>query len=284
MRAALRQRLLSSPLAGPASVADKPDAGREAIRRIASRLLEPLVPRPRVRTDLRPDYATIGVYRQHNGSRLHDFLAGGGTSGDVLLWALDAPHDALADRTLGTGPGTRFTLLNRLVAQLGPAPDRWLVVADDDVVFTHGTPDEAVALAALAALDVSQPSHVRGSHLNWDVSRHRIGSRARLVRYVDQGPLLILSPLGQRRVLPFPESLGMGWGVEVLWAAEGDMRMGVLDGVRINHLIAAGGHYNVDEQWEQAERLREAHGWPSWADLQRETARWRSRSPLPPWL
>jgi hypothetical protein len=191
------------------------------------------------------------VYRPRNAHVVRALLAQLPSQAQVALWCLqgDAPDD-LAGVTVGSGPGSRSTLLNRLVAGLPERTDA-LVLADDDVRFAVGSLCSLVDAGRRLGLDVYQPGHLASSCASWDYVRRRRWTFARVGDFVEQGPLLVLSPLGREVVLPLPEDVGMSWGVEVRWwqrAAQLDARLGIVDAVAVRHLSPAAGDYDRVEQ------------------------------------
>lgn len=277
-------RAVRTALVGPASQADRP-RGRRACSAAVERLLTHLEPPGPALRQLRrpPAYRVYGVYRQANAANLERLLSG--NPAPRAWWALDAPVPALSTTTVGGGPGTRFANLNRALAACPPGPGDWAVLTDDDVMFDRGDLDQAVALAAAAGLDLAQPSHSTRSYLNWSVERHRPASRVRLTRSVGQGPLLILSPYARERVLPLPEDVGMGWGVEAMWAADRSMRIGIIDAVMVRHLrpVAWTGNYDIEAEIQRADQLLARWGWTSWEEVQKELRRWWWWEAAPPW-
>jgi hypothetical protein len=77
--------------------------------------------------------AVYCVYRRPNAALverlLEPALAAGWT---VALWALDEPDPRLDSRTAGSGAGTKFELVNRLLAERPPGSADHVVIADDD--------------------------------------------------------------------------------------------------------------------------------------------------------
>ncbi len=271
---------------GPESLHDRPEDVRTSVCIALERLMTRIERPSQLLRDLSdpPPFTTVVVYRQRNEGLVRRLLSG--ASGNSALWLLGERSEQTTLPVVGAGDGTRFENINRAL-RLGPplAPDWWLVIADDDVTFERGDLNASVALAALAELDISQPSHATRSHLNWDVCRHRPRSNARLTRFVDQGPVIILSPRARKRLVPLPEELGMGWGVEAVWATYADLRIGVLDAVTIVHEspVTRGG-YDIDAEWAQAMTLLHLHGKNDWSELQKELARWRVGEPRPQWV
>lgn len=265
---------------------DGPATPAEIAFAVGRRLVEPLdlALAPPVKAPPVPR-AIVCVYRSANATRVRRFLDCA-VGARAALWALDRPHPELTERTIGSGPGTRLQLLNRLAASLEPSPSgEWLAVVDDDVTFVSGDLDLALAAAGAAGLDVSQPSHSRWSHLSWGATAHRPLSRARLVRFVEQGPVVLLSPPARARLVPFPEDIGMGWGVEVLWSSHDDLRLGIVDAVTMRHEnpVRRTGGYDVDREWNQAMDVLRAHGHEDFSELQRTLATWRPWQRHAPW-
>lgn len=176
------------------------------------------------------------VYRFGNAATVQRLLDGVPDDADVRLWALDHVHDALAERTVGQGPGLRSPLLNTLVEPI-PHDDRWIVIADDDVDFRSGDIPRLVAWAARAGLDVAQPAHVARSAISHRITRRRLLTIAREVGFVEIGPVVAVSPTARPHVFPLPEADGMGLGTEALWSAlpERGLRLGIVDVVRVEH-------------------------------------------------
>ena len=161
-----------------------------------------------------------------------------------------------------------------------------MVLCDDDVAFDRGHLGQAMALAAVAGLDLAQPSHSPRSYLNWSVGRHRPASRVRLTRFAEQGPLLIFSPRARQRVLPLPEDMGMGWGIRTRWAADRSLRVGILDAVMIGHLhpVAWDGNYDITAEIGRANEAMDGSPWSSWEEMQKNLGRWWWWQAVPPWL
>lgn len=271
-------------LVGPASQADRPRGWQACVAAVERTLthIEPSGPALR-RLPAPPPYRVYGVYRRANAATVQALLAS--TSAPAAWWALDGPAAALSATTVGQGPGTRFANLNRVLAARPPGPKDWVVLCDDDVAFARGRLDQAVALAAAAGLDLAQPSHSPRSYLNWSVERHRLASRVRLNRFAEQGPLLILSPYAQQRVLPLPEDLGMGWGIEATWAADRSLRIGIVDAVMVRHLqpVAWDGNYDIHAEIDRARELMDRSSWSNWEEMQKDLGRWWWWEAAPPW-
>jgi hypothetical protein len=119
---------------------------------------------------------------------------------EVRLWALNEVDPALRELTVGSGAGDRLAIHAELHA--GAAEEEWLVIADDDVVFRHGSLADFLRVAASAALDVAQPAHEPGSCANIRFTR-RVPFRAvRVTTFVESGPVVALSPKAAAAALP----------------------------------------------------------------------------------
>lgn len=252
--------------------------GSVVIRRVA----EALDPSPFVARSGGPTPAgtLISVYRERNAEVVARLADEAGAMGwEVRLWALDEVAPALAPVTVGSGPGGRFALVNRIAEG---RPDGWLVVADDDVVFQRGGLREAVALAARLGLDVAQPAHAAASNVSHTFTRRRPGAVARRTGFVEIGPLFILSPAAQAEVLPFGET-GMGWLVQVDWldlAGKG-LHLGILDAVPVLHLGPVGAQYDAEDERQQMDAALADRGLTGLASAQVTSATIRAWS-LPP--
>lgn len=234
-----------------------------------------------------PPLGLVCVYRARNAGTVRSLLDRVGAPVNVALWALDSPVDGLAELTVGSGAGLRLPLLNRAAATLDMSDDAWLVITDDDVVMRTGRVADVVRAAAAMGLDVVQPSHGYGSTHSWPLNAHRVLTLARSTRFVETGPLLVMSPRARVLCLPLPEELGMGWGSEVVWGTLPQLRTGIIDAVTIVHTGRVAADYDASALHvtggpEGLVRLRRA-GYARVEDLQREQGRWRVWQRRPAW-
>jgi GT2 family glycosyltransferase len=140
----------------------------------------------------------------------------------------------------GTDGRSKFENLNRLLAEHPAAGHDWLLTIDDDVALPPGFLDAFLFCAERFDLRLVQPAHRRRSHAAWDVTRRRRGSVVRETGFVEIGPVTAFHASTFADLLPFPEA-GMGWGVDVHWAAvarERGWRIGVVDATPIAHVQA----------------------------------------------
>jgi hypothetical protein len=232
--------------------------------------------------------ALVCVYRERRTAvveRLVEDAAAVGLS--VALWALDAPSRSprLAAATIGTGPGPRLALLNRLCATRAASVPGPLVLADDDVEFVRGGLGRLLGAVERCGFGIAQPAHAPGSHRSHSFTASRPLTLARETSFVEVGPLVVVAARWRTRVLPLPEEFAMGWGLDLVWhdlAREG-CRLGIVDAVTIRHLAAPASQY---ERGPEAERLRAlllARNLRSVHALQRRLAAWRVWERRPAW-
>jgi GT2 family glycosyltransferase len=137
-------------------------------------------------------------------------------------------------------PGERgkFENLNALLADHPPDAFDWLLVVDDDVALPRGFLDAFLCAAERAGLRLAQPAHRLHSHAAWAVTRRRPGSTVRETTFVEIGPVTAFHRDAFEALLPFPEGLRMGWGLDVHWAAVARDRgwpIGVVDATPVGH-------------------------------------------------
>lgn len=243
----------------------------------------PAVLRARLRTVPAPPAALVCVYRRRNAGHVAALVDALPAGSAVALWALDEVAPALAPHTAGAGPGFRNEHLNALAGRLDLA-GRHLVLVDDDVVLPGtGLPDLLRAVAA-ARLDLAGPAHASASAVSWRFTRRRSLLLARSTGFVEIGPLVVMSPAAQDRLLPLPEDAGMAWGLELTWAQHRPpLRFGIVDAVPVVHLGAAGVAYASDREHERRDAAVQAAG-RSFADLHVVDGTWRPWQRAPGWV
>jgi hypothetical protein len=227
----------------------------------------------------------VCVYRRSSETTLAALLGQLPPGTDVRLWALDEMLPRFQALTVGSGPGLRWELLNTLLRHAPIPEDAWVVVSDDDVVFSKGDLGELLNIADVAGFDLVQPAHSLPS-----ISTHQFVVARPLVRacrvgFVEIGPLFAVSPAWRSEVIPFPESLGMGWGTEVLWHRlfEKGMRLGVVDQVRVVHCGEVATAYSASEADMPSRQLLAEDGFDTVFDLMTRHGRWWRWQRTPPW-
>jgi GT2 family glycosyltransferase len=145
-------------------------------------------------------------------------------------------------RCAAPGEAGKFENLNRLLATGSDLAEYdWLLVVDDDVILPRGFLDRLLFLAERFDFDLLQPAHRARSHAAWRVTRRRARAVARETPFVEIGPVTAFARSTFSTLLPFPDSLRMGWGLDLHWAALArahGWRCGVLDAVAVAHSAA----------------------------------------------
>jgi hypothetical protein len=203
----------------------------------------------------------------------------------VALWALDGVSEPLSGVTLGTGPGRRLALLNRLYEAVAPRLRGPLVFSDDDVVFVRGGLGRLLRAVTHCGFAIAQPAHAAGSQMSYEFTRVRPLTLARRTTFVEIGPMVVVSESWRHRVLPFPDDFGMGWGLDLLWhdlAREG-CQLGIVDAVTIRHLATPGAAYDTDVEQQRLVALMRMRSLSNLRDIQRCLGVWRAWQARPPW-
>jgi glycosyltransferase involved in cell wall biosynthesis len=298
-----RARAAVRKLAGPSGVSRRTLARRRA-KKYARRALDvprALVGRPLARVTWAmagrragsapagqaPAVLLFSVYRARNAGALAPAVGDAVARGwDVRLWALDEPADPLRAVTVGSGPGAKFPLLNRLVDAVDLDGYDWAIVVDDDVELPPGALSKLLTVAGRAGLDLAQPAHTEGSHRTFPITVRKPLAVARRTSFVEIGPVFAVRRPWLTRVLPFPARHAMGWGLELEWfdlACEG-ARLGVVDALAVRHVGPVGRGYRWREEHARLAADVEARGLTSFADIQRTLGTWRPWQPVAPWL
>jgi len=177
--------------------------------------------------------------------------------------------------TIAMGDAGKFEHLNTLLREHPAAGHDWLLLVDDDVVAPVRFLDRFLLCAEDAGLLLAQPAHRRHSHAAWAVTRRLPGGAVRESRFVEIGPVTAFAAPAFATLLPFPEDLRMGWGLDAHWGAvaqERGWRAGIVDATPILHTAPVGGGY------ERAAAVAEAQAFL--ADrpyVTRSQARWSRR-------
>lgn len=277
---------------------------RRVLRRalvILSTWLEPI--RSRLRNRIRtkvasrdPERADSGeggfpllvlmTYRAKNAKLIQALLNQIDQSADVRLWALDEVAAELADHTVGLGPGSRFANFNRLYQVRPVREGSWTIFADDDVIFTKGNLTQTVSLMRAAGFSLAQPGH---SVLSWWTNLFNVARPflyARETNYVEQGPILVADPAFTREIMPLPENVGMGWGIEAEWyrVKKDRYRVGIIDACRMAHWDRNATTYDATPELKSMEERLANSGLTSMWQLQSTDRYWWKWQRRPQWV
>ena len=208
-----------------------------------------------------PRAALYCVYRSKNAPHVVTLIQQLGQGVDVHLHALDVTHPHLEASTRSEGPGQRMQLLARLMEGHPSAPDAWVVIADDDVTFRWDADGRRFrSLAKLAGFDLAQPAHFPGSNHVYRLNALHHASIARATHYVEVGPLVIASPCAIEGMMPIPDDVGMGWGLDIEWSHLDGIRKGVVDATPILHHGNVSSEYSAALEQETLDRYLARHG------------------------
>jgi GT2 family glycosyltransferase len=140
--------------------------------------------------------------------------------------------------TAAQGERGKFENLNALLAAHPPAAYDWLLVIDDDVALPRGFLDAFLCAAERIGLRLAQPAHRLHSHAAWPVTRRQPGATVRETSFVEIGPVTAFQRDSFDVLLPFPEGMRMGWGLDVHWAAVAAQHgwpIGIVDATPVGH-------------------------------------------------
>jgi hypothetical protein len=219
-----------------------------------------------------PSTQLVCVYRYNNHAHVEAILQN--FEGRAALWALDTTHPTLASKTCGSGPGSRFSLLNRLIGEL-PEDGSHLVITDDDVTFAPGSLATLVKTSAHFGIDLAQPAHGPLSHCSFDFNRFQRGVIGRRTMWVEIGPTVVFGPKARAELLPLPENSTMGWGQEAVWhqAAKNGLALGIIDGVRMRHRGYIAAAYDLEAAEAEDARALAKYGLTSQSEMQMTISR-----------
>ncbi len=196
------------------------------------------------------------VYRKRNRPVVEAMLRQCPADVDARLWCLDGdpgPGTRLGTgRVLGAGPGEKFPLVDALLA-CRPLPENaYVVVADDDVVFSQGSLEALLRVCRHLSLDLAQPAQSWSSCYSHPFTLARPWSLARRTGFVEIGPLFVVGPGRRSDFIPFGP-VGMGYGLEMRWntLAKSGARLGIVDRCQMVHLGTVGAGYAVSQELER---------------------------------
>jgi len=185
------------------------------------------------------DVLVVGIYRDGEIiGRAVEELRRSHHRVTVRLGAMGDPVGPLADVTaLSHLSRGKFQNVNDLLT--GQEGHDWLLVIDDDVELPAGFLDVFIEVCRTYDFALAQPAQTRYSNANWPVTKRRSLSVARTTRFVEIGPVTGVRADAMQRLLPFPEALRYGWGLDFHWAhvmQTHGLRMGVVDVVAVKHV------------------------------------------------
>ncbi len=231
-----------------------------------------------------PRAAMICVYRSRNAALVESLVQQAlSLNMKVALWALDRAVQSLSSLTIGSGPGLRLMLLNRLCETVRRREIDHVVVSDDDVSFTRGSLAQLLSTIRDCGFGLAQPAITFG--WNHEFTRVRFLTLARWTSFVEIGPMFVVDKLWFPSILPFPEEYGMGWGLDLAWQEliPKGCRLGIVDSVCLSHLILPR-EYDEDEARIPLKHILKARNIRRLSNVQHCYASWRPWQTQPPWF
>jgi hypothetical protein len=148
-------------------------------------------------------------------------------------------HDVTVD-IVPAGALGKFENLDVLLGRHDVPSFDWTIVMDDDVALPRDFLDTFLACAEAGGLRLAQPAHRRHSHAAWEITRRHHGDDWRETTFVEIGPITAFDATAAAELLPFPQGLKMGWGLDAHWSAVAQHHgwtIGVVDATPIGHTI-----------------------------------------------
>lgn len=132
----------------------------------------------------------------------------------------------------------KFTLINKLLANVDLSEYDYLIVCDDDITVPRGFLDRLLECQSHYDFALAQPARTHNSYLDHSIVEVVDGLDARETRFVEIGPLFCLRKDAFSSLLPFDECAPMGWGLDFVWPAmlqAAGLRMGIVDATTVDH-------------------------------------------------
>jgi hypothetical protein len=233
-----------------------------------------------------PEATIVGVYRRRNVSHVLRLLEPALERGwSTAWWALTGADPLLEEYTVGEGPGEKFPLINETLRRSGHIAS-WTVLSDDDIAFRRGNVVRFVGMCERAGLDIAQPARARGTARSHEITTALRYVRARNTTFVESGPLVAVGPRWRDSVLPLPNELGMGWGVEFNWfdLMDSGCRLGIVDSTVVEHLGTVADEYDTTELHRRLRAELAARGAEDFRPFERTLDAWRPWQRHPGWV
>ena len=132
----------------------------------------------------------------------------------------------------------KFTLINQLLSGVGLGTYDYIVVCDDDIVLPAGFVDRYLHIVEKRGFDLSQPARTHESYTDHYFVNQLLGIESRQTRFVEIGPMFVLSRNAFAALLPLDEASPMGWGCDFVWPVlceASHLTLGIVDAVPITH-------------------------------------------------
>ena len=145
----------------------------------------------------------------------------------------------------------KFALLNRLMEGVNVADYDYILLCDDDIQLPEQFLDHLLDRQARYDFALAQPARTHDSYTDHPIVEVVDGLDARRTRFVEIGPVVSLRRDAAALLLPFDETCGMGWGLDLLWPVameQAGLRMGIIDATPVAHALRpAAKSYGLEE-------------------------------------
>lgn len=163
-----------------------------------------------------------------------------------------APHpDDACVRLHITEQIPKFTLINQLLSGVELGAYDYIAVCDDDIVLPADFADRYLRIVGKRRFDLSQPARTHESYTDHYFVNQLLGIESRQTRFVEIGPMFVLSRNACAALLPLDEASPMGWGCDFVWPVlceKHHLTQGIVDAVPITHnLRKPVAFYSYDE-------------------------------------
>lgn len=132
----------------------------------------------------------------------------------------------------------KFKILNQLTKNANDFD--WLIICDDDVEIQEGFLDAFIGLTEKYDFALSQPSRTTDSYTDHSIVQVIPGIQARRTRFVEIGPIVAIRRDAMPLLLPFPDDINMGWGLDFIWPhllELNHLRLGIVDASPVAHRL-----------------------------------------------
>lgn len=156
-------------------------------------------------------------------------------------------------------PLPKNLLLNKILSGEQLQTYDYVIICDDDIRLPGGFVDDFLDLQDRYNFSVAQPARTHNSYIDHFIVERLEGLKARHTRFVEVGPLMSVRRDIVPFILPFDESIPMGWGFDYALpciAEKHGLRIGIIDATPVDHSMRKP---MLNYKYEEAKRAMEAY-------------------------
>ena len=159
------------------------------------------------------------------------------------------------------------------------------MIADDDIVFTHGSLKQLLSAAIYCEFGIAQPAHHGTSICSYEFTRKKNNLLARQTTFVEPGPLVVVSRPWIKHIIPFPKNFGMGWGLWLVWQnlQKHGCKHGIVDCISVKHLSQVAGEYSTEVEGKRLRSLLLEQNLTRTEEAQQTISTWKVWERQPSW-